>query len=72
MAKSNRRNARNLTLSVSEEGYRKARIWAARQGISMSAGLAFLIENLEDMSRIARQLRTEDPDVCRKVERRFN
>lgn len=72
MGKADCRTARNVTLSISEEGYRKARIWAARQGFSMSAGLAFLIENLEDMSRIARQLHSENPDLPQKLEARRN
>jgi hypothetical protein len=36
----------------------------------MSTGLAFLIENLEDMSRIVRQLRQEDPNLLNKLNRR--
>ena len=61
---------RNVTLVVSEEAHRNARIWAARCGISMSAGLAFVMENLEDMSRIVRQLRYEDPSLLQKLDRR--
>lgn len=72
MGKAEFRTVRNVTLSISEEGYRNARIWAARQGFSMSAGLAFLIENLEDMSRIVRQLHCEIPDLSQKLEARRN
>ena len=72
MGKARDRNVRNVTLSISEEGYRKARIWAAQKGFSMSAGLAFLIENLEDISRIARQLHSEIPDLPQKLEARRN
>jgi hypothetical protein len=72
MGKAEYRTARNVTLSISEEGYRNARIWAARHGFSMSAGLAFLIENLDDMSRIARQLRSENPELPQKLEERRN
>lgn len=72
MGKARDRNVRNVTLSISEEGYRKARIWAAQKGFSMSAGPAFLIENLEDMSRIARQLHSEIPDLPQKLEARRN
>ena len=55
------RKTRNVTLAVSEEGYRKARRWAAHYDFSLSGALGFLLENLPDIAAAVRKLRQEDP-----------
>ena len=54
MAKIDRdESVRILTLSLSQENYLQARLWAAaRFGVSMSAALAFLMEHLVHIVRI--------------------
>ena len=66
------RKTRNITLAVSEQGYLKARVWAARRGISMSGGLALLIEYLEQITYIVQQLRKDEPDMDEEIIRRRN
>jgi hypothetical protein len=66
------RKTRINTIAVSEEAYLKARVWAARHGISMSGGLAFLIEYLEQITKIVQQLRQDEPDMDDEIIRRRN
>ena len=37
---------KNITVTVTDEAYRQARIWAARHDTSLSATVQYLIENL--------------------------
>ena len=46
---------RNITVSVPDDAYRKARIWAAERDVSVSAIVAYLIQNLPDQKRAARR-----------------
>jgi len=38
---------KNITVAVSEDSHRKARVWAARHDTSVSAIVAFLLQNLD-------------------------
>ncbi len=44
----------NITVTVPEETYRQARVWAAERGTSLSAVVAYLLETLPGMPRAAR------------------
>ena len=55
------RTTKNVTVAISKENYRRARVWAARCDSSLSAAIAFLIENLEDIAGTLRYLRKETP-----------
>ncbi len=48
---------KNITVSVSDEGYRQARIWAAERNVSLSRIVAYLLETLPDQPRSARHPR---------------
>ena len=56
------RKTRNVTIAVSEEGYRKARLWAAHYGLSLSGAIGFLLEYLGDIAGAVRKLRQDDPN----------
>jgi hypothetical protein len=45
---------RNLTLAVSEEAHRRARIWAAQHDTSISALMSYCLENLSILPIIQR------------------
>jgi hypothetical protein len=62
---------RNVTLAVSEEAYRDARLWAARHGFSLSGSLGFLLENLAVISKAVRQIHKDDPGWGKRVEQRY-
>lgn len=42
---------KNVTVSITEESYRKARVFAAQHDTSLSAMVEFLLENLPVVSR---------------------
>ena len=46
---------KNITVSVSDEAYRQARIWAAARNVSLSRIVAYLLETLPDQPRSARR-----------------
>jgi hypothetical protein len=46
---------RNITVSVNDESYRTARVWAAERDVSLSAIVAYLIEHLPERNDAARQ-----------------
>src|SRR5580698_4771126 len=53
---------KNITVSISDEGYRQARIWAAERNVSLSRIVAYLLETLPDTPRSARRFpRSERP-----------
>ena len=52
---------RNITVCVPEPMYRRARVYAAQHGISLSAAVQFLLENLSAVSRAVKTLLEEDP-----------
>jgi hypothetical protein len=45
---------RNITVSVSDQAYRRARVWAAERDTSLSRVVQYLIETLPTVSRAAR------------------
>ena len=45
---------KNITVTVSTEAYRQARIWAAQPDTSVSAVAEYLIQTLPGISRAAR------------------
>jgi hypothetical protein len=48
------KSMKNITVSVPDETYRSARVWAARRDTSVSAVVAYLLETLPGIQR-ARQ-----------------
>jgi hypothetical protein len=46
---------KNITVSVSDEGYRQARVWAAERNVSLSRIVAYLLETLPSQPRSARR-----------------
>ena len=52
----------NITVCVPEPMYRRARVYAAQHGISLSAAVQFLLENLPAVSRAVRKLLEADPN----------
>jgi hypothetical protein len=44
---------RNITVSVSDETYRQARIWAAQRDTSVSAIVQYLLQTLPSVTRAA-------------------
>jgi len=45
---------RNITVSVSDETYRQARVWAAQRDSSVSAVVEYLLRTLPSITRAAR------------------
>ncbi len=45
---------RNITVAVSDDSYRQARIWAAKNDTSVSAVVQDLLLNLPGLARVAR------------------
>ncbi len=45
---------KNITVTVSSEAYRQARVWAAQRDTSVSAVVEYLIETLPRIPRAAR------------------
>ena len=53
-AKSRGPTMRNITVAVSDDSYRQARIWAAKNDTSVSAVVQDLLLNLPGLARVAR------------------
>ncbi|MGA8730132.1 MAG: hypothetical protein WB608_15370 [Terracidiphilus sp.] len=45
---------KNITVTVPEQTYRQARVWAAERDTSLSAVVAYLLESLPGIHRAAR------------------
>jgi hypothetical protein len=45
---------RNITVSVSDETYRQARVWAAQRDTSVSAVVQYLLQTLPGVTRAVR------------------
>jgi hypothetical protein len=45
---------KNITVSVPDETYRQARVWAAKRDTSLSAVVKYLLETLPGIPRAAR------------------
>jgi hypothetical protein len=46
---------KNITVTVSDQAYRNARVWAAQHDASLSSIVQYLIATLPNISRAARQ-----------------
>jgi hypothetical protein len=57
---------RNITVAISDDSYRKARIWAAKNDTSVSAVVQDLLQNLPALARAARTA-TAVPDPYGKM-----
>ena len=42
---------RNITVSIRDDTYRQARVWAAQRDVSVSAIVQYLLETLPNVSR---------------------
>jgi hypothetical protein len=60
---------RNITVTVSDDTYHDARIWAARRDTSVSAVVQYLLDTLptSSSSRAARAFSDADKPLVRKV-----
>jgi len=59
---------KNVTVSITEESYRKARIFAAEHNSSLSAMVEFLLENLPVVSRaVVRLIETRSVSTHRDI-----
>ncbi len=66
-----RRKTRNVTLAISEEGYRNARRWAAHFDFSLSGALGLLLDNLAVISKAVHQIHKDDPDWDKRIDQRY-
>ncbi len=46
---------KNITVSIPDESYRLARVWAAERGVSLSKIVAYMLETLPQTARAARR-----------------
>ena len=53
---------RNITVSVSDQAYRQARIWAAQRDTSVSAVVQYLLQTLPGMPRAEKAFPEAKPD----------
>jgi ATP-dependent Clp protease adapter protein ClpS len=60
---------RNITVTVSDQTYRQARVWAAQRDTSVSAVVTYLLHTLPGMSRAeaASALSRTDPRLLGKT-----
>ena len=56
------RKTKNITVAASERSYYEARVYAARYGLSLSAAVGFLLNNLPLISQAVKDLRAKDPN----------
>jgi hypothetical protein len=54
---------KNITVAVSDDAYRQARIWAAKNDTSVSAVVQDLLQNLPGLARVARTFTAGLPAV---------
>jgi len=54
---------RNITVSVSDETYRQARVWAAQRDTSVSAIVQYLLQTLPGVTRAVRAFPVCNPKV---------
>jgi hypothetical protein len=55
---------RNITVSVTDDVYREARIWAAENNTSVSAAVRYFLENVRRILRVHRP-----PETARQAKR---
>ena len=51
------RHWRNITVSVSEQTHREARLWAAENNTSVSAAVQYMLENVRTILSVRKPLR---------------
>jgi hypothetical protein len=52
---------RNITVTVSDETYRQARVWAAQRDTSVSCVVAYLLQTLPGIKRAAAAFAVKPP-----------
>jgi predicted CopG family antitoxin len=52
---------RNITVTIPDDAYRRARVWAAQRDTSVSEVVRHLLETLPGISRAARAFPALDP-----------
>lgn len=55
---------RNITVSVNDKAYREARVWAAKRDTSISAVVAWLLQNLPGLKVAQRGFPLESPPAA--------
>lgn len=55
------RKTKNLTLAITEQAYREARIHAAERNQSLSSFVQFVVEHLPQLTKAVSNLKGEDP-----------
>lgn len=54
---------RNITVTVSDQTYRQARIWAAQRDTSVSAVVQYLLQTLPGIARATAAFPVANPDT---------
>jgi len=54
---------RNITVTVSDQSYRQARIWAAQRDTSVSAVVQYLLQTLPGIKRAAAEFPVAKPEA---------
>ena len=54
---------RNITVSVSDETYIQARVWAAQRDTSLSAIVQYLLQTLPSVTKAVRAFPLRDPET---------
>ena len=57
---------RNITVSVNDNAYRRARVWAAERDVSVSAVVAYLLEHLPGLPIAKRAFPLVNPDSAKR------
>jgi hypothetical protein len=55
---------RNITVTIPDDAYRRARVWAAQRDTSLSAVVKHLLETLPGISRAASAFPLRNPDAA--------
>jgi len=56
---------RNITVSVNDNAYRQARIWAAKRDTSVSAVVTYMLENLPNLRAANKGFPLDDADSAK-------
>jgi hypothetical protein len=59
---------RNITVSVSDETYRQARVWAAQRDTSVSAIVQYLLQTLPGVTRAIRAFPVRNPKAVNTLQ----
>lgn len=58
---------RNITVTIPDEAYRRARVWAAQRDTSLSAVVRYLLESLPGIKRAANAFPVPNPNPASTV-----